>query len=66
MYFEKKCKQPSPIIILRKQCLFCRQYSGGNRSAGAIVLPVEHSVLWHDTIQIKRSVCHAIGVLLIA
>jgi len=48
------------------QCLFYRQYSGGNRSAGAIVLPVEHSVLWHDAIRIKRSFCHAIGMLLVA
>jgi len=30
--------------------------SGGNRSARAIVLPVEHSVSWHDGIQMKRSV----------
>jgi len=29
------------------------------------VLPVEHSVLWYDAIQMKRSVCHAIGVLLV-
>ena len=25
-----------------------------------------HSVSWHDTIRIKRSVCHAVGVLLMA
>jgi len=27
------------------------------------VPPVEHSVSWHDTIRIKGSVCHAVGVL---
>jgi len=32
----------------------------------AIVPPVEHSVSWHDAIRIKRSVCHAIGMLLVA
>jgi len=31
-----------------------------------IVPPVEHSVSWNDTIRIKRSVFHAIGVLLVA
>ena len=35
------------------QCLFFRQDAGGNRSAGAIVLPVKHSVSWHDAIQTK-------------
>ena len=32
----------------------------------AIVPPAEHSVSWHDAIRIKRSVCHAISMLLVA
>jgi len=32
------------------------------------VPPVEHkhSVTWHDTIRMKRLVCHAVGALLVA
>ena len=41
--------------------IFC-----GNRSAGAIVPPIKHLVSWHDTIRIKRPVCHAISVVLVA
>ena len=39
--------------------------AGGNRSAGAIVPPVEHSVLWHDAIQRQRSLCQENAVLLV-
>ena len=38
----------------------------GNPWARAIVPPVEQSVSWHDAIRMKRSVCHAIGMLLVA
>ena len=53
-------------VFLQRYCLFYRQHSGGNRSAGVIVPSVTDLVLWHDAISIKRSVCRAIGVLLVA
>jgi len=46
--------------------LFYRRYSGGNRSAGAIVPSVEGSVSWHDAIiPGKRSLCQENAVLLV-
>ena len=67
----KKCREPyvsvmTYISLKTRWCLFYYQYSGGNRSAGVIMPPIEHSVLWHDTILIKRSVCHVTGMLLVA
>ena len=43
---------------------FTAKDAGGNRSAGATVLPVEDVVSWHDTNQIKRSFCQENAVLL--
>jgi len=42
-----------------------RRYSGGNRSAGVTVLPVEDSVSWHEAIPSKRSLCQENAVLLV-
>ena len=51
--------------FLARWCLFCWQYSAGNRLAGAIVPTVEDSVSWHDVIQRKRLLCQENAVLLV-
>ena len=53
---------------LLRNVLFYHQDAGGNRSAGAIVPMVEHSVTWHDAIQRKKvtlsvTCCPAHGVM---
>jgi len=43
------------MIVNSRLCLFYHPDADGNRSAGAIVPPVKHSVSWHDAIQRNRS-----------